>query len=86
MKGQSHPLCAAVTADSLRKGFDVGMEEPLGESDVTGLLTHPTVGNKSRAVSDFSLSKNQNHICCWLSRIHPQIKHNINSSMPLSST
>lgn len=44
MKGQSHPLCAAVTADSLRKGFDVGMEEPLGESDVTGLLMHPTAG------------------------------------------
>jgi len=30
VKGQSHPLRATATADSLRKGFDVGMEEAVG--------------------------------------------------------
>lgn len=50
------PLRAAVTADSPGKGFDVRMEEPAWETHVTGLLTHPRVGNESRAVSDFSLA------------------------------
>lgn len=45
VKGVSHPLRAAVTADSSRKGFDVGMEEPVGETPVTGLRMHPRVGN-----------------------------------------
>lgn len=31
-KGRSQPLCAAVAADSPTKGFDVGMEEPVGET------------------------------------------------------
>lgn len=31
-KGRSQALCAAVAADSLTKGFDVGMEEPVGET------------------------------------------------------
>lgn len=47
VKGRSQPLSAAVAADSLTKGFDVGMEEPVGETHVPG------VGNKSRILSDF---------------------------------
>lgn len=46
-KGRSQPLCAALAADSLTKGFDVGMEEPVGETQVPG------AGNKSRFLSDF---------------------------------
>lgn len=57
VKEVSHPLPAAVTADSLRKVFDVGMEEPVGETHITGLLMHPRVGNKSRAISDLFISQ-----------------------------
>lgn len=52
-KGSSQPLCAAVGADSLTKGFDAGMEEPVGETQV------PEAGNKSRVLSDFSLAKSR---------------------------
>lgn len=43
-KGRSQPLCAAVVTDSLTKGFDVGMEEPVGETQVPGA---------ERVLSDF---------------------------------
>lgn len=74
-KGRSQPLCAAVAADSLTKGFDVGMEEPVGKTHVPG------VGKKSRVLSDLSLAKKQGYICCWLSRIRPWIKCYVNSSI-----
>lgn len=70
-------------ASQPQKQLWCGNGGPGGETHSTGLLMHPRVGNESRAISDFSLAKKQSCICCCLSRILPQIKHNINSSVPL---